>query len=128
MAKKKKIQKETKLLDAIIHGIEEKKGTDIVILDLENIPNAICSYFVICTGNSSTQVEALADSIEEEVQKTLKIKPWHVEGYENKQWILLDYMDVVVHVFQPDVREFYALQELWADAVFTRVEPLALKH
>jgi ribosome-associated protein len=127
MAKKKKIQKETKLLDAIIHGIEEKKGTDIVILDLDNIPNSICSHFVICTGTSSTQVEAVADSVTEEVQKALKIKPWHVEGYENKQWILIDYIDVVVHVFQPDVREFYAIEDLWADAVLTRVEPLTAK-
>ncbi|MCX7743908.1 MAG: ribosome silencing factor [Flavobacteriales bacterium] len=127
MTKKKKNQEESKLLDAIIHGIEEKKGTDIVILDLENIPNSICSYFVICTGSSSTQVEALADSITEEVHKALKIKPWHVEGYENKQWILIDYIDVVVHVFQPDVREFYGIEELWADAALTRVEPVALK-
>lgn len=127
MTKKKKNQEESKLLDAIIHGIEEKKGTDIVILNLENIPNSICSHFVICTGSSSTQVEALADSITEEVQKALKIKPWHVEGYENKQWILIDYIDVVVHVFQPDVREFYGIEELWADAVLTRVEPLAAK-
>jgi len=127
MAKKKKNQEETKLLDAIIHGIEEKKGTDIVILDLDNIPNSICSHFVICTGTSSTQVEALADSVTEEVQKALKIKPWHVEGYENKQWILIDYIDVVVHVFQPDVREFYAIEDLWADAVLTRVEPLTAK-
>jgi ribosome-associated protein len=127
MAKKKKNQEETKLLDAIIHGIEEKKGPDIGILDLDNIPNSICSHFVICTGTSSTQVEAVADSVTEEVQKALKIKPWHVEGYENKQWILIDYIDVVVHVFQPDVREFYAIEDLWADAVLTRVEPLTAK-
>lgn len=127
MAKKKKNQEETKLLDAIIHGIEEKKGTDIVILDLDNIPNSICSHFVICSGTSSTQVEAVADSVMEEVQKALKIKPWHTEGYENKQWILIDYIDAVVHVFQPDVREFYAIEDLWADAVLTRVEPVTAK-
>ncbi len=127
MAKKKKNQEETKLLDAIIHGIEEKKGTDIVILDLDAIPNSICSKFVICTGTSSTQVEALADSITEEVQKALSIKPWHVEGYENKQWILIDYIDIVVHVFQPEIREYYGIEELWADAALTRVEPLLAK-
>lgn len=125
MAKNKKNKEESKLLDYIIKGIEEKKGTDIVIMDLEAIPNSICGHFIVCTGNSSTQVEAIADSIEDEVRKGLNIKPWHLEGYENKEWILMDYIDTVVHVFQPEIREFYAIEDLWADAVLRKHEALA---
>jgi ribosome-associated protein len=125
MAKNKKNKEESKLLDYIIKGIEEKKGTDIVIMDLEAIPNSICGHFIVCTGNSSTQVEAIADSIEDEVRKGMNIKPWHVEGYENKEWILMDYIDTVVHVFQPEIREFYAIEDLWADAVLKKHVALA---
>ena len=125
MAKNKKNKEESKLLDYIIKGIEEKKGTDIVIMDLEAIPNSICGHFIVCTGNSSTQVEAIADSIEDEVRKGMNMKPWHVEGYENKEWILMDYIDTVVHVFQPEIREFYAIEDLWADAVLKKHEALA---
>ncbi|MBW7936205.1 MAG: ribosome silencing factor, partial [Flavobacteriales bacterium] len=96
------------------------KGSDIIVMDLESIPNSICSYFVICTGNSSTQVESIADSVIEEVRKQCKTKPWHMEGYENKQWILIDYIDIVVHIFQPDIREFYAIEDLWADAQISK--------
>jgi ribosome-associated protein len=104
------------LLQHIIKGIEEKKGLDIVALDLSGIPGAICKSFVLCNGNSGTQVEAIADSVIDEVRKGIGEKPWHVEGYTNKEWILIDFVDVVVHVFQPDIRDFYGLEELWADA------------
>lgn len=112
----------TPLLNSIIKGIEEKKGTDITTLDLRKIHNAICSYFIICNGNSTTQVEAIADSVIEQAEKDLSEKPWHVEGYENKDWILIDFVDIVVHIFRPEVREFYGLEELWADAEITRMQ------
>jgi len=106
----------------IVKGIQEKKGTDIVILDLKHIGNAIADYFVLCTGTSDTQVDAISESIEKEVMITAKEKPWHREGFENKEWILLDYVNVVVHVFKNNVRSFYGLEELWGDAVITRIE------
>lgn len=120
MTKKKKT--ENKLLKSIIKGIEEKKGFDIVSLDLSQIPSAICKEFVVCSGSSSTQVEAIADSVLEEVWKTSKEKPWHKEGFENKEWILIDFVDTVVHIFQPEIREFYGLEDLWADARVTVYE------
>ncbi len=106
----------------IVKGIQEKKGVDIVILDLKHIGNAIADYFVLCTGTSDTQVDAISDSIEKEVLISAKEKPWHREGFENKEWILLDYVNVVVHVFRKNVRSFYGLEELWGDAVITRIE------
>lgn len=118
----KKKTTENVLLKTIIKGIEEKKGFDIISMDLSKISSAVCKEFVICSGNSSTQVEAIADSILDEVWKTTNEKPWHKEGFENKEWILIDFVDVVVHVFQPDIREFYALEDLWADAGITRYE------
>jgi ribosome-associated protein len=118
----KKKTTENKLLKSIIKGIEEKKGFDIVSLDLSKIPSAVCKQFVVCSGSSSTQVEAIADSVLDEVQKATKEKPWHKEGFENKEWILIDFVDTVVHIFQPEVREFYGLEDLWADAEVTAYE------
>lgn len=106
----------------IVKGIQEKKGSNIVILDLKHIGNAIADFFVICSGTSDTQVDAISNSIEKEVQIAANEKPWHREGFENKEWILLDYVNVVVHVFRNNVRSFYGLEELWGDAVITRVE------
>jgi len=120
MTKQKKT--ENTLLKSIIKGIEEKKGFDIVSLDLSHIPSAVCKEFVVCSGSSTTQVEAIADSVLDEVRKTVNEKPWHTEGFENKEWILLDFVDIVVHIFQPEVREFYGLEELWADARVTAYE------
>lgn len=114
---------EAELLETIIKGIEDKKGIDIISMDLSEIPGAICQTFVICSGTSSTHAEAIADSVVDEVRKTLCIKPLHVEGYANKEWILIDYVDIIVHVFQPDIRKFYALEELWADVPITHFEP-----
>lgn len=94
----------------------EKKAKHIVLLNMKGIDHAFCEYFVICEGDSRTQVEAIADSIEEIVRKTIKEKPWSTEGYDNAEWILLDYGTVVAHVFQPQQRDFYRIEELWADA------------
>ena len=114
MTKRKKPS--SKLINSVIKGLEEKKGFDIKSMDLTQISNAVTGVFVICSGNSTTQVDALADSVLEEVYKATKEKPWHTEGFENKEWILIDFVDVVVHIFLPEVREFYGLEELWADA------------
>ena len=104
------------LVNSVVGGIQEKKGTNIVILDLREVEYAICDYFVICDGNSSTHVDSVADSVEETVRQQTGEKAFHVEGYNNAQWIVLDYVDVIVHVFQRPVREYYGLEELWSDA------------
>ncbi len=119
ISEKKKVEN---LVDAIVHGLQEVKGNDIVELNLEKIPNAICSRFVICHGDSSTQVEALANSVEKEVKEQLNEKPLHREGVNNAEWIILDYFNVVVHVFQKATREFYDLEKLWADAEAKKIE------
>jgi len=104
------------LISLIIKGIEEVKGENINILDLRAIENTVCDYFVICDGSSNTQVNAIAGSIQKTVSKALKDKPWHVEGENNATWILMDYIHVVVHVFQKETREFYDIENLWGDA------------
>lgn len=109
------------LLALIIEGIENVKGENITILDLRAIENTACDYFVICDGNSNTQVNAIAGSIQRTVSKELKDKPWHVEGYEQANWILMDYINIVVHVFQKETREFYNIEDLWGDAKITQV-------
>jgi len=106
----------------IVKGIQEKKGLDIVILNLKNVDNAVADYFVICTGNSDSQIDAITDSVEKEVTEGLKESPWHREGFQNKEWILLDYVNVVVHVFRKDVRSFYGLEDLWGDAEISEIE------
>jgi len=105
-----------KLVESIVWGIQEKKGEKIVSLNMGRIKNAICQYFVICQGNSNTQVQAIANGLKEHIKNKLNVTPWHSEGFENAEWILLDYVDVVVHVFQPHIREYYTLEALWADA------------
>lgn len=105
-----------KLTKIIINGVQDKKGKDIVSLDLSKIPNAVCSHFVVCHGTSSTQVEAIADAVIEKVRNKTGEKPWHKEGFENAEWILIDYVDVVLHIFRKSVRDFYQLEDLWADA------------
>ncbi|HTO35418.1 MAG: ribosome silencing factor [Flavobacteriaceae bacterium] len=118
---KKKVSKD-ELLAHIIKGIEEVKGNDIDILDLREIENTVCDYFVICNGNSNTQVNAIVNSVQKVVSKELKDKPWHVEGSDNSEWILMDYIDVVVHVFQKHIREFYNIEGLWGDAKITSIQ------
>ncbi len=110
------------LITQIIKGIEEVKGNDINILDLRDIENTVCNYFVICNGTSNTQVNAIVNSIQKKVSKELKDKPWHIEGSENAEWVLIDYVNVVVHVFQKHIREFYDIEGLWGDAKTTVIE------
>ncbi len=109
------------LITEIIKGIEDVKGENITILDLRDIENTVCDYFILCDGNSNTQVNAISASIQKNVSKSIKEKPWHVEGESNAEWVLLDYVNVVVHVFQRHLRTFYNLEELWGDAKITDV-------
>ena len=111
---------ETKrLVETITKGIQEKKGSKIVVADLNGVDGAIANYFVICQGNSPTQIEAIAESIGETVRKELKEKPTHVVGLGLNQWVAIDFVDVMVHVFLPEMRTFYDLEHLWADAKLT---------
>ena len=122
MVKKTESISSENLSKYIVKGIQEKKGTNIVILNLKDIGNAVADFFVICTGTSETQIDAISDSVEKEVFQETEENPWHREGFQNKEWILLDYVDVVVHIFKNDVRAYYGLEELWGDAVVTRIE------
>lgn len=110
------------LVDEIIYGLREKKGKDIVTLDLRNITTSVTDFFVICTGDSNTHVMGLSNSVEEEVRKRLRDKPWHIEGTTNGEWVLMDYVNVVVHIFQREVREHYNIEGLWADAVLKQYD------
>ncbi len=110
------------LISHIIKGIEEVKGNDIDILDLRKIENTVCDYFIICNGTSNTQVNAIVSSVQKIVSKALKDKPWHIEGSENAEWVLMDYVSVVVHVFQKHIREYYDIEGLWGDAITTSVD------
>jgi len=110
------------LITEVITGIEDVKGENITILDLREIENTVCDYFIICDGNSNTQVNAISSSIQKKVSKSLKDKPWHVEGESNAEWVLIDYVDVVVHIFQKEIRDFYNLEGLWGDAKITNIE------
>lgn len=113
------------LAEIAVRGLQERKGMDIVVLNLKELKNAVADYFIIASASSDTQLEALARSVEEEVEKVTAQAPWQSEGRTNREWILLDYVDVVVHVFLRDRRQFYALEELWGDAEFTYVEDTA---
>ena len=110
------------LIATIIGGIEDVKGKDTIILDLREIENTVCDYFIICEGSSNTQVNAIVSSVQKKVSKELKDKPWHIEGEDNAEWILMDYVNVVVHVFQKHIREYYDIESLWGDAKTTIIE------
>jgi len=130
MAKtKKKVPAKTdnteEVLQSVIRGMQEKKARNIVALDLRELRSAVADYFVICHGTSTTQAESIARSVEEMTEKELGEGPSHIEGVGNAQWILMDYFTVVVHVFEEKAREYYALEELWADAAVLPVEELA---
>ena len=109
------------LITFIVKGIEEVKGKDIAILDLRAIENTVCDYFIICDGTSNTQVNAIVNSIQKIVSKAIKDKPWHIEGTENAEWVLMDYVNVVVHIFQKHSRDFYDIEGLWGDAKITSI-------
>ena len=108
--------KKNELLDAIIISIKSIKGNKIISLNFNKIENSICDFFVICSGTSSTHVRAIQDNVRKKVQKITKQKPWHVEEDNNANWILMDYSNIILHIFQEDTRTFYNLEELWGDA------------
>ena len=122
MGKTKELKESQILSDVVIKGLQEKKGENIVYIDLSVVENAVCENFIVCTGTSNTHVNALAGSVEEEVRKTLGEKPWKTEGFGNAEWIILDYVNTVVHIFQEESRNFYNLDGLWADAKITIIE------
>ncbi len=115
----------TSLLDSIIEGIQDVKGLDIVVIDLRGLLNTAADYFVICHGTSNTHVQAIGRAVEDSTREKLKEKPWHSEGMNNATWLLLDYSDVVVHIFQQQTRAFYQLEDLWADAKISMIENVA---
>jgi len=118
--RKKKEPRET-LIELISQAMTDKKARNQVILDFTKINSPVCDAFVICHGGSRTQVEALAENVINEVKKNTGFNPWHKEGFENAEWILIDYSDVVVHIFQEERRKFYNIEQLWADAEITKV-------
>ena len=114
-----RLTKNSKIFKTIIKAIQQKKGENIISLDLRKIPEAVSDFFVICQASSNTQVKAIADSIEDNVKKICGEMPYKHEGYQSLQWVLIDYVNIVVHIMQPDVRKFYKLEEMWSDAALT---------
>lgn len=110
------------LLESIIEGMKEKKAKNITILDLNKIENKVCDFFVICDADSKTHVNSIADSIEDTVLKLANEKPYHAEGHQNGEWILIDYINIVVHVFLKEMRDYYNIESLWGDAEFKIIE------
>jgi len=119
MANKKK--GEIQLVEEVILGIENVKGENIHQLDLRELDNTPCDFFIVCSGNSNTQVSAIVNSVQKTVSKALHEKPFHTEGLDNAEWVLIDYVNVVVHVFQNQIREYYNIEELWGDAKSTQI-------
>ncbi len=118
---KKKAVSQKKIEDYIVEGILEKKGQEIIHIDISHDENPVCENFIISHGDSNTQVRAIANAVQDKVKENLGRKVWHSEGYKNAKWILLDYNTVVVHIFQKDTRCFYKLEELWEDASVTKI-------
>lgn len=116
MRKTKTISESEVLCNAIVEGMQENKAKDISVLDLREVSGAVCDFFVVCTGDSSTHVDGISNSVSRFTRKTLKEKPWHIEGKTNSEWVLLDYIDVVAHIFYKDARSFYDIEDLWSDA------------
>ena len=110
------------LSEWVVEGMLDKKAHDVVVMDLREVKHAVADYFIICSGNSDTQIDAITDSVEDQIHKKSKQNPWKREGQQNKEWILLDYIDVVAHIFNKEKRTFYGLEELWGDAKITRIE------
>jgi ribosome-associated protein len=125
MSKQNGLLNSEQLSKVVVKGMQEMKAEDIVMMDLRGVGNAVADFFVICSGNSDTHIDAIAESVDHEVNKADKQNPWHREGQNNKIWVLLDYVDVVVHVFNHDSREFYALESLWGDAKITAYDEVA---
>lgn len=122
---KKNIKSESRILcDTIVEGMQENKANDIVVLDLREIESAVCDYFVICSGDSSTQVDGIGSSVTRYTREQISEKPWRIEGQNNSEWVLIDYVSVVAHVFYKETRDFYDLEDLWADAIRTNIPNL----
>ena len=111
-----RLTKNSKIFKAIIHAIQEKKGENIISLDLRKIPEAVADFFVICEATSTTQVKAISDYIEVHLKELLNESPYRHEGHQGSQWILIDYVNIVIHVMLPETRKFYKLEEMWSDA------------
>ena len=111
----------TSLLDAIVQGMQDKKAKNITVINLSNLEHRVADYFVICDADSGTHVTAIADSTEESVMKKTGEKPYHSEGYQNSEWILVDYVNIVAHIFMRETREFYNIEALWADGEITNI-------
>lgn len=116
MIKQTKADSSQYLAEMAVHGMQEKKANDIVSLDLRQIKSTVSDFFIICHADSTTQVRAIADSVEDEIYKTIGEEPWHKEGHQNCEWICLDYSNVVVHIFRTEKRQFYGIEDLWGDA------------
>jgi len=116
----KKINQKDLLLNSIIESIDELKGLDTISLDFDKIDNRICSYFIICSGTSNTHVRAISGNIKKNILKKINEKPFKVEGESASEWVLMDYSNIVIHIFQKETREFYKLEELWGDAKITK--------
>ena len=112
------------LCDIIVEGMQKNKANDIVVLDLREIGSAVCDFFVICSGDSSTQVDGITDNVIKHTRTELAEKPWSIEGKNNSEWVLMDYVNVVAHVFYKETRAFFDLEELWADAERTNIPNL----
>ncbi|MBL6660808.1 MAG: ribosome silencing factor [Crocinitomicaceae bacterium] len=123
MIDKKTNSESTELCEAIVEGMKENKANDIVVLDLRHLEGAVCDYFVLCSGDSTTHVDGISNAVTRYVRKSIKEKPWHIEGKTNSDWILLDYINVVSHIFYKEARSFYDIEELWSDANRTNVLP-----
>ena len=118
------MSKDNQLLDAIVKGLQDKKGHNIVIADLTKIDDTICKQFVICTGGSPTQVQALAISVGDVVREDASARPVAVDGMRHAQWVAMDYAEIIVHIFLPEIREFYDIEHLWADADLVQIPDL----
>jgi ribosome-associated protein len=131
MKKKPSENEQETLMDCIVHAMQDKKARNIVSIDLRNIKNAFTDHFVICHGTSGPHVEAIGNFIEEMTLKKFRQKPFQKEGFENKEWILLDYFDIIVHIFLEDKRDFYSIEELWNDGITTQINedtPVSVKE
>lgn len=124
MAKKTKSIEDEQIVEKIVEGIQERKGKDIVVVNMRKLKEAPCSYFVICEGDSNVHVNAVALSIKDFVQEQINVKPFATDGFENCEWIAMDYGQIIVHVFQRPARAFYDIEHLWADAELQRIEIL----
>jgi ribosome-associated protein len=122
MTKKVNIDKSDVLNNVVIEGMQERKAIEIMSLNLKDIENAVCDYFIICHGTSNTHVNAISDAVIEQTTKSLQDKPFSKEGMESGEWILLDYGNVVVHIFQKEIRDFYNIEKLWGDAIINYIE------